>query len=241
MIRLVLFDIDGTLIASGGAGVRAFAEVARVTFGVPGGTLRMKFAGRTDTSLIREFFDMHGIPAIPENFSRFLDDYTHWLATYLIERSGRVLPAVRESLESLRGMKESPLLGLLTGNIRLGAELKLRHFGLWEAFCLGAFADDAEDRNRIAAIARDRGSEWLGRPIRGEEVLVIGDTAHDIACARSIGAPCLAVATGGTSLAELRTHEPAWSVENLAEVCLPTLCAGGAGKPACGPATGARG
>ncbi|MBL9127467.1 MAG: HAD family hydrolase [Verrucomicrobiales bacterium] len=225
MIRLVLFDIDGTLIASGGAGVRAFAEVARVTFGIPGGTQRLTFAGRTDFSLIREFFRLHGIPTTPENFGRFLDDYAHWLATYLVERAGRVLPGVREALRALRAMEEPPVLGLLTGNVRLGAELKLRHYGLWEEFSLGAFADDAEDRNRIAAIARDRGSEWVGRPLGGEEVLVVGDTHHDIACARAIGAPCLAVATGGTPLTELRGRDPAWAVESLAEVCWRTLCA----------------
>ncbi len=224
MIRLVLFDIDGTLISSGGAGVSAFGEVARVTFRAPEGTRRLKFAGRTDVSLIREFFSQEGIPATPENFSRFLDDYVHWLATYLVERSGRVLPGVWQTLRAIQSMPDRPLLGLLTGNIRLGAELKLRHFGLWDGFELGAFADDAEDRNHIAAIARDRGSERLGRPLRGDEVLVIGDTAHDIACARAIGAPCLAVATGGSSLAELQAHAPAWAVPSLADVPVVDLC-----------------
>lgn len=229
MTRLVLFDIDGTLIVSGGAGVRAFNQVARVTFGVPSGTTRLTFAGRTDVSLIREFFGHEGIPATADNFSRFLDDYVHWLAVYLVERAGRILPGVMETLQALQGLPEPPLMGLLTGNIRLGAELKLRHFGLWEAFELGAFADDAEDRNRIAAIALDRGSEHLGRKLRGEEALVIGDTAHDIACARAIGAPCLAVATGGVPLAELRSHRPAWAVASLTEVPVTELVTGAVG------------
>ncbi len=226
MIRLVLFDIDGTLIASGGAGVRAFGEVARVTFGISGGTLRLKFAGRTDVSIIREFFAQEGIPPTPENFSRFLDDYVHWLAVYLGERSGRILPGVMEALRGLRSMDEPPVLGLLTGNIRLGAELKLRHFGLWDEFEVGAFSDDAEERSRIAAIAHERGSERVGGALRGEEVLVIGDTAHDIACARAIGAPCLAVATGGVALEELRAMEPAWAVPSLADVSVVDLCRG---------------
>lgn len=107
------------------------------------------------------------------------------------------------------------MLGLLTGNIRLGAEIKLRHTGLWETFEMGAFADDSEDRNLIAVAARDRGSRLLGKALRGEEVLVIGDTPHDIRCGRFIHAKVLAVATGGATLGELKEHQPDWLVENL--------------------------
>ena len=97
------------------------------------------------------------------------------------------------------------MLGLLTGNIRLGAEIKLRHFNLWDAFQTGAFADDHEERDQIAAVARQRGSRILGTELRGDEVVVIGDTPLDIRCARAIGAKALAVATGGAKLAELET------------------------------------
>ncbi len=224
MIRLVLFDIDGTLISSGGAGVKAFGQVARVTFGAPDGAAKLKFAGRTDKSLVREFLVQAGIPDTPENTARFLDDYLHWLAVYLEECTGRVLPGVVAALEAVKALSEPPVLGLLTGNIRLGAELKLRRYGLWDAFELGAFADDAEDRNAIAAVALRRGIEHLGRTLRGDEVLVIGDTPHDITCARAIGAPCLAVATGGTPLSELEAHGPAWAVGNLEAVSIPDLC-----------------
>jgi len=224
MIRLVLFDIDGTLIASGGAGVRAFAAVARHTFQQPDGTARLNFAGRTDLSIIREFFDGCGIPATPANLQRFLDDYVHWLAHYLGQLPGRLLPGVTDALESLRRLPEPPVLALLTGNIRLGAEIKLRHFGVWEEFVLGAFSDDHEDRNVLAAIARERGSEWLGTPVAGDEVMVIGDTPRDIACAQAIQAKCLAVATGGTSLAALREHGPTWAVPDLTTVDFAALC-----------------
>jgi phosphoglycolate phosphatase-like HAD superfamily hydrolase len=106
-------------------------------------------------------------------------------------------------------------LGLLTGNIRLGAEIKLRHFNLWDVFQTGGFANDHEDRNQIAAAARERGCRILGENLRGDQVLVIGDTPLDIRCARAIGAKALAVATGGAKLAELKLHQPDWAIPDL--------------------------
>ena len=117
--------------------------------------------------------------------------------------AGRAVAAAARHSEWLAGvaaLPTQPLLGLLTGNIRLGAQLKLRHYRLWESFVTGGFGDDHEDRNEIARIAKARGSRRLGRELLGREVLVIGDTPLDIACARAIGARCLAVATGGASL-----------------------------------------
>ncbi|MCC6234916.1 MAG: haloacid dehalogenase-like hydrolase [Verrucomicrobiales bacterium] len=226
MIRLVLFDIDGTLIASGGAGVRAFAAAAEHAFALPGATRQMTFAGRTDVSLVRELFLSQGIEPSAQNITLFLTTYLHWLERYLHELPGRVLPGVSEALATIRALPEPPVISLLTGNVRRGAELKLRRYGLWEEFVLGAFADDHEDRNQIAAIAHQRGAEHLGRPLAGSEILVIGDTPHDITCARHIGAPCLAVATGGFTVDQLRAHDPAWAVENLHQIDLPTVCRG---------------
>lgn len=225
MVRLVLFDIDGTLIVSGGAGLQSFAAVARASFGEPEGMERLSFAGRTDVSIIREFFAARGIPVTEPNLARFLDDYVFWLDYYLEHRAGRVLPGVEAALASLAALKDPPVLGLLTGNIRLGAELKLRRYGLWDRFVLGAFSDDHHDRNELAAIARRRGEDCLGRPLRSEEILVVGDTPHDITCARAIGAPCLAVATGGTSLEVLQRHQPALAVPTLEAVNLAEICA----------------
>ncbi len=218
MVRLVLFDIDGTLIRTGGAGVKAFAKVFTSEFNAVDGFERLKFAGRTDLSLVREFFSLHQVPATPQNFERFFDRYVFWLDHLLPQSKATTCPGVCEFIRGLQALPQPPLLGLLTGNIRLGAEIKLRHLNLWDVFETGAFGDDHEDREQIAAIARQRGSRILNTDLAGSQVLVIGDTPLDIRCARAIGARCLAVATGGHPLAELETHQPDWAVKDLREL-----------------------
>jgi phosphoglycolate phosphatase-like HAD superfamily hydrolase len=218
MVRLILFDIDGTLVRTGGAGVKAFAKVFETEFGATDGFELLKFSGRTDTSLVREFFGVHNIPATPTNFQRFFERYVFWLDHILLKSATATCPGVWAFIRQLEALSPPPLLGLLTGNIRLGAEIKLRHFDLWSVFKTGAFGDDHEERDQIAAIARERGCETLQEPLRGEQVLVIGDTPLDIRCGRAIGARVLAVATGGASLAELLEHAPDWAVADLKAV-----------------------
>ena len=226
MLRLVLFDIDGTLVHTGGAGVKAFAKVFATEFGATDGFERLKFAGRTDVSLVREFFGFHGIVASPENFERFFERYVFWLDHILRESHTQMCPGVREFVRQLRLLPQPPLVGLLTGNIRLGAEIKLRHFDLWTAFETGAFADDHEERDQIAAIARRRGSCILGEELSDDQVLVIGDTPLDIRCARAIRARVLAVATGGAKFDELAAHHPDWLAEDLKQVRAADLVGG---------------
>lgn len=218
MVRLVLFDIDGTLVRTGGAGVKAFAKVFETEFGATDGFERLKFAGRTDMSLVREFFGFHQIAATPQNFHRFFERYVFWLDHILNGSQGGACVGVREFLAGLQLLPEPPVLGLLTGNIRLGAEIKLRHFGLWDTFVTGGFADDHEERDHIAAIARERGRKLLGGTLRDDQVVVIGDTPLDIRCGRAIKAKVLAVATGGVTLEELKMHRPDWAVEDLGAV-----------------------
>jgi phosphoglycolate phosphatase-like HAD superfamily hydrolase len=218
MVRLVLFDIDGTLIRTGGAGVKAFAKVFATEFGATDGFERLKFAGRTDFGIVREFFSFHQIAPTPENFERFFERYVFWLDHILRESKVEVCPGVWGFIRQLQALPQPPLLGLLTGNIRLGAEIKLRHLELWDPFETGAFADDHEERDLIAAIARRRGSRLLKEDLRDDQVLVIGDTPLDIRCARAISARVLAVATGGATLAELERHQPDWAVADLGAV-----------------------
>ncbi len=218
MVRLVLFDIDGTLIRTGGAGVKAFGKVFATEFNATDGFERLKFAGRTDPAIVREFFLFHGIPVTRENFQRFFERYVFWLDNILHQGSVEVCPGVRGFIRQLQALTPPPVLGLLTGNIRLGAEIKLRQAGLWDLFAVGAFGDDHEDRARIAATARDRGGRLVGQALQGDQVLVIGDTSLDIACARAIGAKVLAVASGGASLEELQAHRPDWAVKSLLEL-----------------------
>ncbi len=224
MIRLALFDIDGTLIRTGGAGVAAFARTGETLFGIQNGVARMRFAGRTDTSLIRELLARHDISPTPENRARFQEHYLALLPRVLGQYPGRVCPGVREFVTALQALPHPPVLGLLTGNLRAGAEIKLRHFGLWDIFAaVGAFGDDDEDRNRIAAVALARGRALLGNDLAPEEVLVVGDTPHDVACGRAVGARVLAVATGGAGWEELAATRPDWLAPDLTRVSVEEI------------------
>lgn len=223
MVKLILFDIDGTLILSGGAGEKAFARVCDLEFGIPNGTANLHFAGRTDTAIVREFFGQFSIPATPENFQRFFEAYVFLLDELLRRLDGQILPGVLEMIDAFNQMPHRPAVGLLTGNIRLGAQIKLTHYGLWHHFRTGGFGDDHEDRNQIAAIARQRGNRLLKSPLKGDEILVIGDTPRDIECARAIGARVLAVATGRFTVDDLAKNRPDWLAPTLEHIHIDQL------------------
>ena len=198
MVRLVLFDIDGTLVHTGGAGTKAFAKTFASIFGLKHGAERMKFAGRTDVNLVREFFQIHGVPESPENFRKFFENYVFWLEHVVAQSAGGQCTGVVGFIKQLLALPLPPMLGLLTGNIQLGAEIKLRRFGLWNFFVMGGFADDHEDRNHIAVAALQRGRRVLDAQLQPQEIIVIGDTPFDVRCGKFIGAiKTLAVATGG--------------------------------------------
>lgn len=204
--------------------MRAFERTGETEFQVRDGTHRMAFAGRTDRSLVREFFCAHQIEPTPANFDRFLDRYIFLLDYFLGQLEGRICPGVPEFLLGLRSLPQPPMIGLLTGNIRLGGEIKLRRYGLWDVFAVGAFGDDHEDRNEIARIALHRGQRAMGCDLEPGETLVVGDTPLDIACGRAIGARVLAVGTGGAAMKELAGHRPDWLVEDLLQLPAEAVC-----------------
>ncbi len=225
MVKLVVFDVDGTLIRTHGAGVKAFERTFASEFRHPNATQGLNFAGRTDPSIVREVFQKCAIPPTDGNFSRFFDVYVFWLDYLLGKSDGEICAGVWNFLSALRALPNPPLIGLLTGNISLGAEIKLRHFQLWDLFSVGAYGDDHEDRNKLAAIARDRAVKKLGKPLNGSEIVVVGDTPLDIACARAINAKALAVGTGGYTVEELKPHQADWLVQDLNELSAREVCA----------------
>lgn len=214
--KLLLFDIDGTMLLTGRAGEHALRSALRERFGVVDDLSSISFAGSTDGAIARQMFMAHGIPATPENVADLFDGYVHHLALELPRREGRVLPGIVGLLEALHG-REDCVLGLLTGNIAKGAELKLSHYGVWDFFEFGAFADDHVDRNRLGPVAHARAVEKHGVTFEGHDVFVLGDTPKDIDCARAAGFVAVAIATGAYGVAELEAHRPDFLFEDLAD------------------------
>ena len=215
--RLLLFDIDGTLIHSAGAGVEALKRALKERFKIDDDLHDIEFAGMTDSGIVTSILNKHKIPTTAENIAAFLDSYVHFLATELPRRKGKLLPGVLELLEKLKERKHI-VLGLLTGNVSRGAQLKLGHYGVWHFFEFGAFADDHHDRNELGAFAQARAKEKHGREFSVDEIDVIGDTPRDIACGKALGARTIAVATGSWNHQKLADHHPDFLIDDFSDV-----------------------
>ncbi len=215
--KLVLFDIDGTLLTSGGAGERALRRGFRERFGIDDDLTKVEIAGRTDSGIARRMLATHELPETPENLAMFFDGYLHYLAQELPTAQGGLLPGIVALLEALKPRADI-VLALLTGNLERGAELKLTHYGVWHYFEFGAYADDHHDRDQLGHFARTRAQEKHGVEFPPEHIFVLGDTPHDISCARAIGAKAVAIATGKFSRAELGALAPDYLFDDLANV-----------------------
>ena len=220
--HLFLFDIDGTLIASGGAGEYSLRLAIRDEFGVEDSLKDIEIAGRTDKLITLNILKKYNVEPAPERITGFLDRYLHHLALELPRKAGRVLPGIVELLDALKA-RPHVALALLTGNLVRGAALKLTHYGVWHYFEFGAFADDHTDRNQLGPVAQARALERHGVEFSPKRIFVLGDTPHDIACGRAIGAKTVAIATGNQTREQLAAHHPDFLFDDLSDV--PTVLA----------------
>ncbi len=209
-MRVLLFDIDGTLIWGHGVGHRALVQAMRDVFGTAGRHEEYDWRGKTDPLIVTDLLRQAGIPddrvaaRLPECFDR----YVHHLEDSLADGHRiDVLPGVEKLLSALAERPEV-LIGLLTGNVQRGAIAKLRPTGLLPFFRFGAYGSDDPERRRLPSIARERIRMLTGREIQFAEMTVIGDTPLDVDCARACGARAVAVVTGQHSMAELAACEP---------------------------------
>lgn len=219
-MKLVLFDIDGTLLRSDGAGKRAIHRALLEVFGATG-PADYHFDGKTDKQIVRELmrFEGHGDDHIDASMQHLLGLYVGYLHEELAASTGRarILPGVRELLDALDARRDV-ILGLLTGNLEEGARAKLGAVGIdFGRFRIGAFGSDHEHRPELPAIARTRTKGQLGIDIRGEAMVVIGDTPADLTCGRSLGASAIGVATGRYSVEELLKHDPVAAFRDLSD------------------------
>jgi len=218
---LYLFDIDGTLLLSGGGGARALDRAFSHRFGIERAMELVKPGGKTDPIILEEIFATRlGRAPVGDEVAEILALYLPLLRAELIETPGfRLMPAVVETLDYLAGLAPAVTLGLATGNVREAAQIKLERAGLWSRFAFGGFACDHRDRPRLVARAIERACELAGvAALPPEEVVVVGDTPLDVEAARACGVRVVAVATGTASRADLVACGPDAVLDTLAEL-----------------------
>lgn len=220
-MRIVLFDIDGTLLRSGAGGREAFTRALCEAAGRPIDPDGYSFSGRTDPQIARDILSGHGLAgrALEEGIPETIRLYVRYYAELMPQRNTAVLlPGVRPLLDALAGRGDTRS-ALLTGNVVAGARLKLERFGLtrYFDFSLSCFGSDHHDRYRLPPLALERARAALGADLRGEDLVIVGDSEHDVLCAREVGARAVAVGTGWTTHATLAALEPDALLTDLAD------------------------
>ncbi len=217
-MKLILFDIDGTLLICGPQVRPLFASALEEVFGTAGDVDGYDFAGRTDPRIVIDLITAAGVPEgeVREGLPRVREIYLERLERSLERQGMQLLPGVEELLERLAA-RDDIVLALLTGNWEPGARTKLSRFDLNRFFAFGAFGCDGVDRSDLPPVALDRAETWIGRRFQPEETLIVGDSIHDVVCARAHGIPALAVATGRTPSAALQAAGADWLVPDLRE------------------------
>jgi len=215
----VLFDIDGTLLQTGGAGHVAFTQTFAEVFQITDLPTGVTFAGRSDRGIASELMELCGIEVSEENWQRFVEDYCGRLEQVLEDCEGRVLPGVESLLDALE-QDEHVAVGLLTGNMDFGAQAKTAAYGMHGRFAFGGYGDLRTNRDHIAADALVAAQEWVDENNPNEPLcgtMVIGDTPADVRCGRAIDAFVVAVATGGASYDELAKCQPDLLLKDLSD------------------------
>jgi phosphoglycolate phosphatase len=216
--RLLLFDIDGTLIHKGGMGSAAMRRAFHQRHGIEEALQRIRLDGRTDWSICREIFQNHSLPWSDSAWNDIIEAYVACLEVEAKERPcGQLCPGIVPLLEHVAANPDF-VVGLLTGNVRRGAEIKLRTFGIWHHFRLGAYGCDRERREELVEVAAVRAAEEAGLRFAPRQIVIIGDTPADIAAAQHGGCVSLAVATGRYSTRELLDHGAEVALEDLSDL-----------------------
>jgi len=203
MLKLILFDIDGTIIDSGGAGTRSLNLAFKELFSIDNAFKGIAMAGKTDIQIVKEGIARYNLPLENGILSEVINSYLKNLVREMNNDKRHIKPGIKEALEMLISKNSDYQIGLLTGNIEQGARIKLDPFGLNQYFPSGAFGSDDEDRNKLLPIAIERFGNISGKRINFKDCIIVGDTPRDVYCAKPYGAYCIAVATGQYSFNSL--------------------------------------
>lgn len=213
---VLLFDIDGTLVTTGGAGRRAIQRAFAEECGRDEGTLHFRLDGMTDRAIVRQALQSAGLQATEERIDHVLTRYIELLTDEVAKahpEQYRLHPGMQAAIH--HAAEAGCAVGLGTGNIRPGAKIKLERVGIYERFPFGGFGCDHESRPELIRIGAERGAQHLGIPLPECRVVVIGDTPKDVAAAHAIGAECIGVGTGSFTPAELREAGAEWAFPDL--------------------------